>query len=29
MKKIEKLERVKPGQLMGMIGEASPQWVAR
>lgn len=29
MKKIEKLERVEPEQLMGMIGEVSPQWVAK
>ena len=27
--KIEKLERVKPMALMGMMGEVAPQWVAK
>ena len=27
--KIEKLERVKPTALMGMMGEVAPQWVAK
>lgn len=27
--KIEKLERVKPMSLMGMMGEVAPQWVAK
>lgn len=27
--KLEKLERVKPMSLMGMMGEVAPQWVAK
>ena len=27
--KIEKIERVKPMALMGMMGEVAPQWVAK